>query len=220
MTAALSTAPGRSRVATATVSGGVATFNGLADDKAETISLQFQSGSLASRSQQRRGQPGGGQQAGDPDAAFGDGHRRAGVRHPAGDLRRGSYGNLETSDNSTVVTAQLDTGAGPLQGTVTAMVSGGVANFTNLADDMAETLALQFTGGTLAPALSGTVVVNPATASKWIITQQPSTTAIAGQHFSTQPVLEEEDQYGNRETIDNSTVVTAEMSGGAGRFRG
>src|SRR5208283_1815748 len=47
-------------------------------------------------------------------------------------------GNLETGDNSTVVTVALSTGTGPLQGTTTATVSGGVATFTNLADNTAE----------------------------------------------------------------------------------
>ena len=54
------------------------------------------------------------------------------------------YGNLETGDNSTVVTATLESGIGPLEGTTTATVSGGVATFTNLADDMAETISLEF----------------------------------------------------------------------------
>jgi hypothetical protein len=32
--------------------------------------------------------------------------------------------------------------------------------------------------------------------------------------IATQPVIEEEDQYGNLETSDNSTVVTASLSSG------
>ena len=42
-----------------------------------------------------------------------------------------------------------------------------------------------------------------------MIQTQPSPTATAGQPFATQPVIYEEDQYGNLETGDNSTVVTA-----------
>ena len=59
------------------------------------------------------------------------------------------YGNLETGDNSTVVTASLASGTGPLQGTTTVTVSGGVATFTNLADNTAETISLNFTSGSL-----------------------------------------------------------------------
>ena len=47
------------------------------------------------------------------------------------------YGNLETGDNTTVITATLASGAGPLQGNITATVVGGVATFTNLSDNKA-----------------------------------------------------------------------------------
>ena len=70
------------------------------------------------------------------------------------------FGNLETGDNTTVVTAALDSGTGPLQGTSTATVSGGVATFTNLADDTAETLSLLFTSGSLTSATSNNIVVS------------------------------------------------------------
>ncbi len=53
------------------------------------------------------------------------------------------YGNLETGDNSTVVSATLASGDGPLQGTTNVTVSGGVATFTNLGDNMAETISLE-----------------------------------------------------------------------------
>ena len=59
------------------------------------------------------------------------------------------YGNMVTSDNSTVVTASLASGAGTLSGTKTATVQGGVASFDDLEDDTAGTLTLQFTAGTL-----------------------------------------------------------------------
>ena len=58
-------------------------------------------------------------------------------------------GNLETGDNSTVVTVSLASGAGPLQGTFTATVVGGIATFTNLGDNTAETITLKFSSGNL-----------------------------------------------------------------------
>ena len=64
------------------------------------------------------------------------------------------FGNLETGDNSTVVTARSQSGTGPLQGTTTVTVSGGVATFTNLADNKAETISLDFTSGGLTNATS------------------------------------------------------------------
>jgi hypothetical protein len=73
-----------------------------------------------------------------------------------------AFGNVETGDNSTQVTAALHSGSGPLQGTTTVTVSGGVATFTNLADNMAETISLDFTSGTLTKATSNSIVIGPA----------------------------------------------------------
>jgi hypothetical protein len=130
------------------------------------------------------------------------------------------FGNLETGDHSTVVTAVLDSGTGPLQGTVTATVVGGVATFAGLADDRAESIMLQFTSGSLTNAISNNIVVSPATATQLVIHTQPSSTATAGQAFGTQPVIYEEDRFGNVETGDNSTVVTASLASGTGPLQG
>ena len=75
-----------------------------------------------------------------------------------------AYGNLENADSSKVVTAAIESGAGSLLGTTSVTVSGGVATFTGLADNTAESITLLFTSGSLTPAVSGTVVVNPAVA--------------------------------------------------------
>ncbi len=130
------------------------------------------------------------------------------------------YGNLETGDNSTIVTVSLGNGTGSLQGTTTARVTGGVATFTNLADDTAESISLQFTGGGLAVGPSSNITVTPAAASELIVQTQPSTTATAGQPFVTQPVIYEEDQYGNLETGDFRTVVTVSLQSGGGLLTG
>ena len=79
------------------------------------------------------------------------------------------FGNLETGDNTTVVTVGLAIGTGPLLGTTTATVAGGVATFTNLADDRAETIALKFTSPGLSSPTSASIVVNPAAASQLVI---------------------------------------------------
>ncbi len=52
------------------------------------------------------------------------------------------------------MTATLDSGTGPLQGTTNVTVSGGVATFTNLADNRVETITLKFTSGSLTSATS------------------------------------------------------------------
>ena len=124
------------------------------------------------------------------------------------------YGNLETGDNTTQVTASsLPMGTGPLQGTTTVTVSGGIATFTNFADDTAETITLHFTSlPVLTAATSSSILVTPAAATQLAIHTEPSATATAGAAFGTQPVVYVEDQYGNLETGDNTTQVTAVVS--------
>ena len=105
------------------------------------------------------------------------------------------YGNLETGDNSTVVTAALSSGTGPLQGTSTTTLRGGVATFTNLADNRAESVSLRFSSAGLTSATSTNILVSTATASKLVVHTQPSATATAGQAFGVQPVVYLEDQF-------------------------
>jgi hypothetical protein len=60
-------------------------------------------------------------------------------------------------------------------------VSGGIATFTNLADDKAETIILIFTAPTLVKAQSGPTTVNPAAASRLSINAPAA--VIAGKPF-------------------------------------
>jgi hypothetical protein len=130
-----------------------------------------------------------------------------------------NFGNVETGDNSTQVTASLHSGMGPLQGKTTVTVSKGVATFTNLFDDKAETISLDFNGGGLPTVTSDPFTVSPAGASKLAINQEP-TTATAGLAFSPPFVIFEEDNFGNVETGDNSTQVTASLHSGTGPLQG
>ena len=130
------------------------------------------------------------------------------------------YGNLLTGDNTTTITVYLGSGAGPLEGTLTADVTGGVATFSGIADRVAGTISLQFTGVGLTSIPSVPIVISPGAVSKLVIQTQPSATATAGQPFATQPVVWEEDQYGNLETADNSTTVTASLASGSGPLKG
>jgi hypothetical protein len=78
-------------------------------------------------------------------------------------------GHLLTTDNSTVLTATLGGGAGPLTGTLSVTVVGGVATFTNLGDNTAESITLIFKGGGLTSPASGPIVVSPGAAAKLAI---------------------------------------------------
>ena len=115
------------------------------------------------------------------------------------------YGNIETSDNSTVITATLGSGSGPLKGTFTETVVGGVATFADLYDDTAETVTLTFSTGNLVTATSTAIIVGPAGASKLFAIQQPASLT-AGENFAA--VVEEEDQFGNMITGDSTSIVT------------
>ena len=95
------------------------------------------------------------------------------------------FGNLETGDNATQISTALRQGTGPLLGTTTVTASGGIATFTDLADDTAETISIQFTSvPALTAATSNDIVINPAAASQLVIATQPSPTATAGVAFA------------------------------------
>ena len=53
-----------------------------------------------------------------------------------------------------------------------------------------------------------------------MIGTEPSSKATAGQAFGTQPVVYEEDQFGNVETSDNSAVIAASLASGSGPLHG
>ncbi len=101
-----------------------------------------------------------------------------------------------------------------------ATVTGGVATFTGLADQTAGTITLQFTGAGITSIPSVPVVISPTTASKLVIQTAASSAATAGQPFPAQPVIAEEDVFGNVETNDNSTQVTASLNSGNGPLHG
>ncbi len=131
------------------------------------------------------------------------------------------HGNLEAGDNSTQVTVSLASGSGPLQGTLMVTVSGGIATFTNLADNTAGNISLLFTSvPALASAISNIATIRPAAANQLVIHTEPSVTATTGKPFAAQPVIYEEDQYFNLETGDDSSQVTASLRTGTGPLLG
>ncbi len=222
VTASLASGPGvLGGASTATVSGGVATFTKLYDDTVGTVVLQFSGGGLApGMSAQTVVSAGQASQLVlqtqvSATATAGQAFAVQPVVY-----EEDAFGNLETGDDYTVVTASLSSGAGPLHGTTMVTVSGGIASFAGLADNKAETITLSFRAGGLKPAVSGGTVVSPAAASQLVIQTQPSATVKAGEAFPAQPVIALEDRYGNVETGDSSTVVTASVQNGAGPLHG
>ena len=116
--------------------------------------------------------------------------------------------------------ASLPIGSGPLQGTTTVTASGGIATFTDLADNMAETITIQFTSSPVLSATDQQRCDQPGGGEPVGNSAQPSPTATAGVDFSPQPVVYVEDQYGNLETGDNTTQITAALSWAPGLCSG
>ena len=176
---------------TVTVSGGIATFTDLSDNTAETISLQFTSSPVltAATSNNIVISPAAASQLVINTQPSADGDGRRGLQHTAGHLRRrpvrqpGDRRQHDSGDGG-FIADRLWSAAG----TTTVTASGGIATFTDLADNTAETISLQFTSSpVLTSATSNNVVISPAAASQLVINTQPSAAATAGVAFSTQP---------------------------------
>ena len=122
-----------------------------------------------------------------------------------------AYGNVETADDATTVTAAIadNPGSGTLSGSTTQTARGGVATFSNLSIDKVGT-AYTLTA-TSNPA-HGTATSTPfnitlGAASQLVFTQQPSGTASAATIAPAVKVAVE-DAGGNVETGDNATTIT------------
>src|SRR5213076_40515 len=76
------------------------------------------------------------------------------------------FGNLRSSDSSTVVTATRTLGSGTLQGATNLTAASGVVTFTNLSHNVANTINLNFTSGSLSNAVSSNIVVSAAAFTK------------------------------------------------------
>ena len=77
----------------------------------------------------------------------------------------------------------------------------------NIVDDSSATSTIN--GSTKGSTNWGTLTEVVGAASKLVITQEPSATATAGTAFGTQPIVTEEDQFGNVVTTDSTHTVTA-----------
>ena len=65
------------------------------------------------------------------------------------------------SNDTLVVTATRNAGAGTLLGTTNVTAAGGIASFSDLAHSYATNITIQFSSGSLTPAISGTIAVGP-----------------------------------------------------------
>ncbi len=121
-----------------------------------------------------------------------------------------SNGNLQTNDNSTVVTASVIGGGGQLQGTLSVTVSGGIATFSNLFDDTAGTITLAFTSSTGSTVTSSPIHVAPGAAAQ-VIVKHPPIHIVAGIAFPLE--VDVLDAYQNLATSFNGSVTLSVATG-------
>jgi uncharacterized repeat protein (TIGR03803 family) len=121
------------------------------------------------------------------------------------------FGNLVTANTSNVTIA-LASGPGNLAGTLTVAASGGIATFSNLSINATGVHTLSASDGSLTGATSGSFTVTAAASAKLVYTQQP-TNIVAGNTISPAVIVQIEDQFGNLETGDTSSVTLSIASG-------
>ena len=104
---------------------------------------------------------------------------------------------------------------------MTATASSGVATFANLSHNVAGTVSLGFTSGSLTSAVSSSVQVNPAAADRLVFTTQPGS-ATVGAIFGVQPVVVSQDAFGNNSTVGLGAGrnVNMTLSSGVGTLLG
>lgn len=139
------------------------------------------------------------------------------------------YGNVVTTDSTHVVTASRGTGSGALQGaSLTVTLANGVASFSGISYNVAETISLSFTSnaGAVPAANSGNVNVSAAGATHFLVSGPSPTTAGGAFNFT----VAAKDPFNNTVTNYSGTVhftstdgqsvlpANAGLSNGAGTF--
>jgi hypothetical protein len=127
-----------------------------------------------------------------------------------------AFGNVVTSNTSTVTLAVSSGAAGFASGSTTSAAAvNGVATFSNLVLDTAGSYTLGATDGSLTAAKSTGITVNPAAATQAVILQTPST-GTAGQALVPTLQIALKDQFGNVVTSNTSALTVSVVSGPAG----
>src|SRR6266481_381460 len=124
-------------------------------------------------------------------------------------------------DYATIITASRLSGGGILQGTTTEQAISGEATFTDLSDNLANTITLLFTAPGLTSVTSDPIVVGPGQANSLTFSTQPGSAA-SGVPFGVQPVIKTQDQFGNLSTIGlpASQMITMTLNSGVGPLLG
>jgi predicted outer membrane repeat protein len=126
------------------------------------------------------------------------------------------FGNIITSDNASVTIAVNTGPSTALNGTLTVNAVNGVATFSNLSLNTAGVYTLfAADSADLINAVSSSFTISAAAAQQLVFVQQPTSTT-ANTVIAPAVTVAVEDQFGNLETADSSSVTIAINSGPAG----
>ncbi|MBS0264340.1 MAG: hypothetical protein JSS02_20555 [Planctomycetes bacterium] len=144
-----------------------------------------------------------------------------------------TFGNVVTTDNTTMVTVAVNSGPGTLAPTSTLSVKAvsGVASFSNLIFNTSGVYTLKVSTATLTSAASGNLTISP-TAANFLQVAQAPTIATAGTALTPAVKIAVKDQFGNLVTAatpvtltistgtfsTGATALTANSSGGYATF--
>jgi hypothetical protein len=207
--------------ASVAASGGIATFTGVTVNKADSgYTLKVASGSLTPATTSSF------------TVAPGAATHLVVTTSPPGSVTAASpfglvveaedgSGNVDTTDNSTVtLTLASNPGGATLGGTTSVLASAGVATFTGLTLDKADSgYALEAASGSLVPATTNSVTVAAAPATQLVVTTSPPGSVTAASPFGL--VVEVEDRSGNVEpNFRGSVTVTLASNPGGSTFGG
>jgi streptogramin lyase len=130
------------------------------------------------------------------------------------------FSNIDPTFGAKVAIALVNSPGVTLHGSPDAFAQRGIATFSDLSIDTVGTYTIEATSGSLTPATTGSITITPGAPFKLAFAANLAGTVTAGQVFAPDPVIDEEDQFGNLETSDNSTVIMAAPTAGSARLQG
>ena len=128
------------------------------------------------------------------------------------------FGNLVTTNSTSEVSVTINDGQGALNGTTTITAEQGVAEFSNLFSETAETINLSFSSESLASIVSTDIVVQPAPPAKLDFVTVPSS---GTQDITLNPPVEVQlfDEFDNL-SPESGISVEVEINSGTGQLQG
>ena len=201
-----------SATVTANTTAGIATFSNLIIKTAGYYTISASSGSLASPSFNLAVSPAAASKIAwqsAPGSTAVAGTTLGALRVAVQD----AFGNVITTDNSTVTLTLSSNSFSSNASTVTATAVNGVATFTDLAINTSGTYKIAASdGNSLTSVTSGNVVITPGALSSLVVQQNP-TTGTAGVALNPTVKVAAFDQFGN--LVTTNTTVTLTLTGGS-----